>query len=86
MSQIKVYGADWCEDTRHTRRHLERVRVRYDYLNVDCDTRAKEFVRQQNDGKQVVTPTVVVAGDVLVEPDDQELDGMLRVKGLMPTR
>lgn len=83
MSQIKVYGAEWCEDTRRTRRHLEQVGVRYDYLNVDLDSHAKEFVRLQNDGKQV-TPTIVVAGDVLVEPDDQELDGLLRAKNLMP--
>lgn len=83
MSQIKVYGADWCEDTRHARRHLERMGVRYDYLNIDFDSRARQFVVQRNDGKQV-TPTVVVAGDVLIEPDEGELDRLLRAKSLMP--
>lgn len=83
MSQIKVYGADWCEDTQQTRRRLEHLGVRYDYLNVDFDSHAREFVRMQNDGRQL-TPTVVVAGDVLVEPSGEELDGLLRAKRLLP--
>ena len=83
MSQVKVYGADWCEDTQQARRHLKQIGVRHDYLNVDFDSRAKTFVLQQNDGKQV-TPTVVIAGDVLVEPSDAELDNLLRAKRLMP--
>jgi glutaredoxin len=83
MSDIKVYGAEWCEDTQRTRRHLKQVGLRYDYVNIDFDPRAREFVKFQNDGKQV-TPTVVIAGDVLVEPSDQELDTLLRQKALMP--
>ena len=83
MSDIKVYGAEWCEDTQQTRRHLKQLGLRYDYVNIDFDPRAREFVKFQNDGKQV-TPTVVIAGDVLVEPSDQELDTLLRQKALMP--
>lgn len=83
MSAIKVYGADWCEDTQQARRHLKQLGVRYDYVNIDFDPRAREFVKFQNNGKQV-TPTVVIAGDVLVEPSDEELDKLLRDKALMP--
>jgi glutaredoxin len=83
MSDIKVYGAEWCEDTQQTRRHLKQLGLRYDYVNIDFDPRAREFVKFQNDGKQV-TPTVVIAGDVLVEPSDEELDTLLRQKALMP--
>lgn len=83
VSEVKVYGADWCEDTQKTRRHLNRLAVRYDYINIDFDPRAREFVKSRNDGKQV-TPTVVVGGDVLVEPTDDELGGLLRQKALMP--
>lgn len=83
MSDIKVYGADWCEDTQQVRRHLNHLGVRYDYVNIDFDPRARDFVKFENGGKQV-TPTVVVGGEVLVEPGDEELDSVLRQKALMP--
>ena len=34
---ITVYGADWCEDTRRSRRHLRRLGVAHHYENVDED-------------------------------------------------
>ena len=83
MSDLKVYGADWCEDTQHVRRHLNHLGVRYDYINIDFDPRAREFVKSHNNGKQV-TPTVVISGEVLVEPPDAEVERLLREKALLP--
>ena len=34
---ITVYGGDWCEDTRRSLRHLRRLGVPHQYLNVDED-------------------------------------------------
>ena len=34
---ITVYGADWCEDTRRSLRHLRRLGVPHRYENVDED-------------------------------------------------
>ncbi|HEX8524469.1 MAG TPA: glutaredoxin domain-containing protein [Tepidisphaeraceae bacterium] len=83
MSDIQVYGADWCEDTVRTRQHLESLGLPYDYLNVDQDDAAKQWVMKQNDGKQK-TPTVKVANKiVLSEPSDAELDIALRKNGLI---
>lgn len=31
---ITVFGADWCEDTRRSLRHLRRLGVPHQYLNV----------------------------------------------------
>jgi len=83
MSEVQVYGADWCEDTLRTREHLDSLGIEYDYLNVDQDAGAKQWVVQQNDGKQK-TPTVKVANRiVLSEPSDAELDIALRKIGLI---
>ena len=79
---VKVYGADWCEDTQATRNNLDSLGVPYQYIDVEQDARAQEWVKQQNGGKQK-TPTLDIAGQVLVEPDERELELALRDKGLM---
>ncbi|HST51305.1 MAG TPA: glutaredoxin domain-containing protein [Pyrinomonadaceae bacterium] len=79
---VKVYGADWCEDTQHTRDFLERLGVAYEYVNVEEDEQAREWVREHNDGKER-KPTVDVAGQILSEPSDHELTSALRERGLM---
>jgi glutaredoxin len=82
MNEVKVYGADWCEDTKATRNHLDSFGVPYQYVDVEQDRRAQDWVKQQNGGKQK-TPTLDIGGQVLVEPNEQELELALRGKGLM---
>src|SRR5205814_1675557 len=36
-TMITVYGADWCEDTQRSMRHLRRLGVPYRYINIDED-------------------------------------------------
>lgn len=71
---ITVYGADWCEDTRRTLRHLRRLGVRHRYLNVDEDLDALQALRAL-DGGQRLTPTIDlgVGGEPLIEPPNDIL-------------
>ena len=82
MFGVKVYGADWCEDTRHTLAFLERLGVQYEYVNVEQDERAALWVREHNGGEER-KPTVDVAGQILSTPTDHELTSALRERGLM---
>jgi glutaredoxin len=82
MNDVKVYGAGWCEDTTATRNQLDSLGVPYQYIDVDADAAAKEWVKAQNGGKQQ-TPTVDVGGKILIEPDERELEEALRGTGLM---
>lgn len=82
MFGVKVYGADWCGDTRHTREYLDRLGVQYEYVDVEQDESAAAWVREQNGGKER-KPTVDIAGQVLSVPTDHELVGALRERGLM---
>jgi mycoredoxin len=82
MNKVEVYGADWCEDTQHTRQQLDSLGVAYDYINVEQDQRASAWVKQQNDGKER-KPTVKIGEQVLTVPSDQELENALRQKGLV---
>ena len=79
---VEVYGADWCVDTQRTRRHLDRLGVAYQYINIEHDQQASEWVKRQNDGKER-KPTVKIGERVLAEPTDPELEQALRQEGLL---
>jgi glutaredoxin-related protein len=75
---IIVYGADWCEDTRRSLRHLRRLAVAHDYMNVDEDLAALRRATSLNGGQRR-TPTIDLGmgGPPLVEPDNDTLTGAL---------
>jgi mycoredoxin len=79
---VKVYGADWCPDTRRTLDALDKLGVTYDYVNVERDEAASLWVKEHNDGKEV-KPTLDVAGQILSAPTERELTSALRERGLM---
>ena len=72
---ITVYGADWCEDTRRTLRHLRRLGIPHRYHNIDEDSRALRRARELNPDPERRTPVVDVGlgGPPLVEPDNDTL-------------
>jgi len=69
--------------TRRTLSHLDSLGVNYEYINVEKDPRASEWVKKQNGGKEK-KPTVDVAGEVISTPDNDELDDLLREQNLLP--
>ncbi|MDZ4799119.1 MAG: glutaredoxin family protein [Bryobacteraceae bacterium] len=80
--QVKVYGADWCGMTTRTLDFLDELGVPYDYVDVEKDPHATEWVKQHADGK-VKKPTLDIGGTVLVAPDNSELEEVLREHGLL---
>jgi glutaredoxin len=75
---IIVYGADWCEDTRRSLRHLRRLGVPHAYVNVDEDLDALERAKALNGGRRR-TPVIDLGlgGAPLVEPDNDSLTGAI---------
>ncbi|HYO64367.1 MAG TPA: glutaredoxin domain-containing protein [Pyrinomonadaceae bacterium] len=82
MAAVKVYGADWCGDTRRTREVLDGLGVTYDYVDVEQDAEASAWVKQQNGGKER-KPTLDLSGQILSVPTERELVSALRELGLM---
>ena len=73
MSEITVYGAPWCPDCRRAKQFFGEMRVPYDWVDIDQDTDGAAYVREKNDGKQII-PTIVFAdGSLLAEPSNDEL-------------
>ena len=75
---LLVYGADWCEDTRRSLRHLRRLGVPHEYINIDEDAEALAIAKSLNGGTRR-TPTIDLGagGPALVEPDNDSLGGAL---------
>lgn len=75
---LTVFGADWCEDTRRSLRHLRRLGVSHRYLNIDEDLDALDRVQAVTGGTRR-TPIVDldVGGRALIEPDNDTLTGAL---------
>jgi glutaredoxin len=73
---ITVFGADWCEDTRRSLRHLRRLSVAHRYLNIDEDFAALERALALNHGVRR-TPIIEVRSRVLVEPSNESLTDAL---------
>jgi len=71
--QIKVYGAPWCPDCRRSKQFFGELRVPYDWIDIDKDDSAAAFVREKNDGKQIIPTIIFPDGTVLAEPSNDEL-------------
>jgi mycoredoxin len=82
MEKVKVYGADWCGDTKRTLKTRDQLGVSYDYINVEQDEQASDWVKEQNDGKER-KPTLKLGEQVLSVPSDEELKSALNEKGLV---
>jgi len=78
--QVKIYGADWCGDTRRALRVLDTTGVKYDYINIDDDADGEKKVIAFNKGKRRI-PLVEIASEKgtqsLSVPSDSELEKAL---------
>jgi thioredoxin reductase (NADPH) len=78
--KITVYGAHWCPDCRRSKQFLGEHQIPYNWVDIEQDKQAEQFVIEKNDGKRII-PTVTFAdGSFLVEPSNAELAAKLGLK------
>ena len=73
MSEITVYGADWCGDCRRSKRLLDELNVPYEMIDVDKDDAAAAKVIEINGGAKSIPVIVFRDGTHLTEPSDPDL-------------
>ena len=76
MSEITVYGADWCGDCHRARRVLDHTSARYRWIDVEAVDGAAEEA-QRISGRKNIPVVVMPSGEILVEPSDPELERAL---------
>jgi mycoredoxin len=80
VERIVVFGRRWCALTRIARRQLERLGVRYEYVELDGDPRAEAQLSRMT-GRRAYTPAIAVGDRVLMQPSGRELARVLRRDG-----
>lgn len=83
-SIIKVYASDWCWECRRARRLLDCLHIPYEWVNIDRDKQAEQYVLRVNRGYRSVPTILFPDGSILVEPSDNELNKMLEVFTAQP--
>src|SRR5689334_13238968 len=80
-TSLTVYGAYWCPDCRRAKKFLGEQLIPFNWIDVEQDRHAGQFVLEKNNGRRII-PTIVFAdGSFLVEPSNAELAKRL---GLRP--
>ena len=71
--KIVMYATTWCGDCRFAKRWFDSHGIAYDYINIEHDPAAAEYVTKLNGGHQSVPTIVFPDGSILVEPNGQQL-------------
>jgi mycoredoxin len=70
---IKMYATTWCGDCRRAKRWFDSHDIPYEYINIEEDDDAAEYVVRVNKGMRSVPTIVFPDGSILVEPSSTEL-------------
>ena len=83
MTNVLMYGAEWCGDCRRSKRFLDSNNVEYTYVDVEEDKSAAEIVVEINGGAQSIPVIVFSDGTHLTEPSDIDLKAKLEALKLL---
>ena len=72
-TKIKVYATTWCGDCRMAKRWLDSHGIPFEFIDIEQDDSAAEFVVKVNNGARSVPTIIFPDGSVLVEPSAREL-------------
>ncbi len=70
---IRMYVTTWCGDCRIAKRWFDAHGIPYEYINIEEDDKAAEFIVRVNRGYRSVPTIVFPDGSILVEPSPREL-------------
>lgn len=82
MSEVIVYGADWCGDCRRSEALLKALNVEYEKRDVEQSAEYTEEARSIS-GRTNIPVILFADGKHLVEPSDPELHAELTFRGLI---
>ena len=78
--EIRMFGAPWCPDCKRSKKFLNEQRIPYEWNDIDQDEKARSYVQQVNNGKQIIPTIILPDGSILVEPSNAELADKLGIQ------
>ena len=86
-NKILFYGTLWCGDCKRSKKVFEQHNIDFNFINIDNDREGELFVKNTNNGSRSVPTIVFPDGDILVEPNDNELsEKLMAYKSLNPLK
>ncbi len=79
-ASITVHGTHWCPDCRRSKQFLGEHQIPYNWVDIEQDKEAEQYVLEKNDGKRIIPAIEFADGSVLVEPSNAELAAKLGLK------
>ena len=75
MSQpvLKVYATSWCFDCRRVKRFLSESAIPFEWIDIDRDKQAEQYILQVNHGMRSVPTLLFADGSILTEPSNAQL-------------
>lgn len=70
---VKLYATSWCYDCRRVKRFLSEYAIPFDWIDIDRDKQAEQYVLQVNHGMRSVPTLLFADGTILTEPSDTQL-------------
>ena len=77
VTKIKFYGTSWCPGSRRAQKLMTNKGIDFEFINIDRDKEASEYVIKVNKGYRSVPTIVFPDGDILVEPSNAKLEKKL---------
>lgn len=78
QNKIIVYGSTWCPDCVRAKHVLRRLQIDYEWITVESNPQACEFVKSKNNGNCSVPTILFPDGTWLTEPSNTELENRLK--------
>lgn len=77
QQEIKLYGTNWCSDCKRSKKFLGEQRIRYEFIDIEEDSKGQAYVQQVQNGGLSIPTIVFEDGTVLIEPTNAELAAKL---------
>jgi mycoredoxin len=76
--QIKIYGTSWCPDCARAKQVFNKLKVSFEWINIDQDKNSAAYVEKINRGFKSVPTIVFPDNSILVEPSNAELEKKIK--------
>ncbi len=71
--KIIFYGAPWCPDCRMSKQFFDQNQIEYEYINIEENPEMAKVIEKINNGLRSIPTIIFPNGEILVEPDNNEL-------------
>ena len=78
IGELIVYGAPWCGDCVRSEALLDRLKIKYEKIDIDKVPEVQDYIKEKQNGLRKIPHIVFEDESFLVEPTDEELKNKIQ--------